>query len=149
MSRTDEILDAIDSAVHDWAVSPDAMRSASGRSPEWTYERYDGDIPVVEVQRFGQPWGTFLADFESAAEAFGGFAQAMRRAAEVAVREFGKTLLPHRDALHRAAMRLSLSEGERGHRPRCRGCNPHGNPRPLSINGREYSRRRRNRKGNR
>ncbi len=145
MPSTDEILAAIDSAVDDWAVSPDAMRSAPHTSPEWTHERYDGDIPVVEVRRFGQPWGTFLADFQPAAEAFGDFTEAMRRAADVVVRELSKTLQPHRDALHRAAMRLSSPEDARNHRPRCRACNPHGNPRPLPINGREYSRRRRNR----
>ncbi len=145
MSRTDDILAAIDSAVGDWTVGPDAVRIAPGHSSEWTYERYDGAVPVVEVRRFGQPWGAFLADFQPVADAFGGFVEAMRRAAEVTVRDFGKTLLPHPDSLHRAAMQLTSPEEMRKHRPRCRACNPHGNPRPLVINGSEYARRRRRR----
>ncbi len=145
MSRTDHVLDAIDSAVADYTVSADAMRSAPDRGPEWTYERRDGPVPVVEVQRFGEPWGAFLADSSPVVDLFAGFVESMRRAAEVVVRDFGRMMRPYQDGLHGASVALLPPDAERKHRPRCRTCNPHGNLRPLPVNGPEYSRRRRNR----
>lgn len=70
MSSSDDILAAIDSAVRDYTVGPDAMRyvpdgtqspSGSGYTsgsggPEWTYRSLDS---FVHVDRCGQPWGTF------------------------------------------------------------------------------------------
>lgn len=72
MSSTDDILSAIDSAVRDYTVGPDAMRSvpdgsdspqgngytSGSGSLEWTYRSVCGAPSAVEVQRYGQPWGT-------------------------------------------------------------------------------------------
>lgn len=68
MTNPDGVLDAIDSALRDYTVSPDAMRcapdaepkSAPAGVPEWQYVTVGTDPAVVEVRRYGQPWGAYL-----------------------------------------------------------------------------------------
>ena len=120
MSTPDGVLDAIDAAVRDYSVSPDAMR--------WEPDEPD-PTPALAV-----PLTVDLSAFTAM----------MTRAAE-AVGSVGKALSPLLDGA-RAAFHVVAYQGDRKHRRRCPTCNPAGFPKPLSINGHEYNRRRRRRR---
>ncbi|WP_326642938.1 hypothetical protein OG884_05935 [Streptosporangium sp. NBC_01755] len=73
MSNSDGVLAAIDACLEDYDVGPDAMRWApdgldltaettvpNTDLPEWQYVIVGADPAVVEVRRYGQPWGAYL-----------------------------------------------------------------------------------------
>lgn len=75
-------------------------------------------------------------------------AEAMRRSIP-AMAEMGRVIAPimklfvaQVESIHRQFAPLTSADGYRRHRRRCRICNPAGNPRPLTVNGAEYHRRR-------
>lgn len=53
MTSTDDILDQIDSALYDAAVSPDAMRSRPDPEPALTLP---GPVPVVQMMDAAGEW---------------------------------------------------------------------------------------------
>lgn len=63
------------------------------------------------------------------------------RAMARAFAEFSASIRKSAPAITRLAHLIATAD-DRKHRARCRTCNPHGNPEPLAIDGREYNRRR-------
>lgn len=59
-----------------------------------------------------------------------------------AVAAVGKQLTRVVDRQHVVLAALVYKDDLRAHRRSCRTCNPHGNPKPLAVNGAEYHRRR-------
>jgi|GEM_PF-4388901 len=85
-----------------------------------------------------------MPDVEPAVSALSGIFNELRSAAETALEGFGKAFGPFLSTtareMHRAAYR-----DDRAHYRRCPTCNPAGFPKPLTVNGHEYNRRRRRR----
>jgi len=78
-----------------------------------------------------------------------GFVDHVRRQGEVLMRAFGAFAAEFAKSIRRSHAKLApLTYGEdyRRHRRNCRDCNPAGNPKPLKVDGREYARRRKNRR---
>jgi hypothetical protein len=145
MPSTDDILAAIDSAVDDWTVGPDAVKVLPpGVTPPEDHGGFArGGWPMGEVRV------SLRIDFQPAMAAFAALTAQLARAGEVVVREFGKFAGRQQDTFHLAAVQMWAKPVRRKHRARCHSCNRRGNPRPLPINGNEYRRRtrRRNRNG--
>lgn len=78
-----------------------------------------------------------------------GFVDHVRRQGEVLMRAFGAFATEFAKSVrrsHATLAPLTYGDGYRRHRRTCRACNPAGNPKPLKVDGREYTRRRKNRR---
>lgn len=157
MSGADAVLDAIDSALRDQAVSEDAMRSrpappvpdraplpltlvslapalsTSGPEGPWiplgSFE--DG---TLRVRPAAPPAPVDLTEF---------FRELGQKIAELC-RDIMRALLPGCRAAARCFHDLSAALRPALHR-RCLTCHPGRKPKPLAVDGHEYRRRQRNR----
>lgn len=121
---TGDILDAIDGALRDHAVSGDAMRWCP--DPE---AREEDDGPGDD----GGASVLLTVDVSGFVEAIQRMSEAIASLAAPFAKMTGQF--------------LQLAPCVLGHdrprdRHRCRKCNPHGNPGPLAVSGSEYNRRR-------
>lgn len=104
------------------------------------------DPPGGSTERTVQPYrfGGLVPSLEDATRSAHELIRAMAGTPEQAGRAFGavgKAFSVQADRIHvRIAPRL-YAEEYRWHRRACRLCNPAGNPRPLRVNGAEYTRR--------
>lgn len=122
-----DILDVIDGALRDNTVSGDAMRwRPEPEAPEAREDHADDGAAV-------------LASID-----LSGFMEAMREAGEALLR-FGTTVWKALGQFLPLAPCVIGHERQRD-RARCRRCNPKGNPRPLAVNGHEYTKRQRARR---
>lgn len=77
------------------------------------------------------------------------FVDHVRRQGEALMRAFGAFATGFAKSIRRSHAKLApLTYGDdyRRHRRTCRDCNPAGNPNPLKVDGRDYARRRKNRR---
>ncbi|MEV4672709.1 hypothetical protein AB0K34_13725 [Actinomadura sp. NPDC049382] len=136
MNDPDETLSAIDAAIDGWVgrdftVSKDAMRVSPGPPP---------DLPVrATVDRVTCHTIDEWADLcRRIIDAWMGL--------RPTVKAIGIRLSANVRSAHVSLAPLIYGEDYRRHRRTCRACNPAGNPKPLKVNGREYARRRKNRR---
>lgn len=81
-----------------------------------------------------------------------GEVEVLRRFADDAIRQhealgrvfqaFARGLLKATKRMHATTAPTVYGDGYLRHRRRCRSCNPAGNPKPLKVNGADYTRRR-------
>lgn len=129
MTNPDGIIAEIDSAIdgwveRDWAVSKDAMRCAP-QPPD------DGQEPPRLTLVIRPDWEAFSRRLVEVWNA-------VRPTLEAVAKQISHTAL----TAHVSLAPLVYGDGYKRHRRRCRGCNPHGNPEPLKVNGADYTRRR-------
>jgi hypothetical protein len=171
-----DILDAIDGALEDWSTSEDAMRwkpelrrvICDGGKPlqpelwnSWRHARFTA-LFIGGTSGDWVPVGTAVAmslEWEPSRDVLPG--NGYSRSSLVGPLEWNATVTIMMQAECReqiaAAFGFSWEKGalhyhpsaflaSRADRHHCPLCNPHGNPRRLPINGREYARRRAARK---
>lgn len=149
----DDTLNAIDAALEGWndydlSVSPDAMRwapdepaldsqelvpiSTGGAAVGYTVYRPSGAAPTPEQMQQSVAAFRHIVQRNQA-----GLLAAMRMVAA----HVSKTIRH----VHVGTAPLAYGDDYRRHRRRCRFCNPAGNPKPLTVDGADYHRRRKNR----
>lgn len=142
--------------VHHWDTTRDLFAAASGSvfvgAPDgsWTNIGYmtDGDLDLGDLEggeassrvwlRRTVPQTVTL----TVAPDTSGFVEALRLAFGAVATELAKSIRRS----HAKLAPLTYGEDYRRHRRTCRDCNPEGNPKPLKVDGREYARRRKNRR---
>ncbi|MFG2001714.1 hypothetical protein ACGFNU_21440 [Spirillospora sp. NPDC048911] len=163
MNQPDETIAAIDAAIdgytsRDWAVSKDAMRW-SAEPPALTPGRVF--TAPVGTSLDSSAWtdiGSLLADdgIDFSGEdikctitvdttRFMEMLRGWPQHIQMTVRAVGKQAFQASRAMHVATAPQTYGSGYRKHRARCRACNPAANPKPLKVNGADYTRRRKNR----
>ena len=148
MTAPDEALSAIDAALEgwterDWSVGADAMRWTPTPNPSPQSERpsirhrADAGTVTLTVTPDAQ---ALVAVVERIVLQWAGIRNAFMATA-IALRK-------HQVSIHIVYAPVMYGDGYRRHRRRCRcrACNPAGNPKPLRVDGREYARRRKNRR---
>lgn len=154
MNDPDETLSAIDAAIEGWngydgTVSPDAMRWAP-EQPERQWHGARATLTILdEAHVLVEPARQSVTLTPEQVETFRRFADHVRRQHEVmrrAFQGFAKNLLKVVARTHATTAPAAYGDDYRRHRRTCRACNPAGNPKPLKVDGREYARRRKNRR---
>lgn len=147
--NTDDTLSAIDAALAGWSdydgiVSEDAMRWAPEEpapvitsTAEWTDIGWtDTDQRLVDIS----PGTAIIGE-----HTFRAFREAIPSIASTT-----QVLVVHLEgaarSIHAGTAPLVYGDDYRRHRRGCRFCNPAGNPKPLKVNGADYTRRRKNRR---
>lgn len=154
MTDPDETLSAIDAAIDGWAdyddsVSDDAMRWA----PEQPERQWQGARPTLtfldEAHILVEPARQQVILTPEQIETFRHLADHVKRHHDAmcrAIQGTFKGLMKVVARAHATTAPMTYGDAYRRHRRTCRACNPAGNPKPLKVNGREYARRRKNRR---